>query len=201
MKKLIVLMSVLFTANLGQVFAQTQDCTVGHIGPGGGYIFFCDDVNNKKLPLGKVGLEAAQSDQPILLQWGKYIVTPVSINDVGGGLLNTRANIISQGAGLYASLSCYMLNNTNDRSRDFDADWFLPAPAEVQLMYTNLKAANPSLGGFTEDQYWTSSDADSELEFYCNFNKGSHHPSHAGSVWSFDGDKQSLKPVRCVRAF
>lgn len=194
MKKLIGLLIVIFIVSTGQVFAT--DCKVGEKRPNGGYVFFCDDPDNKVLPAGKVGLEAALRDKSSGVHWhnGTDIATGATTFAVGAGLLNTRKIISEQGAGNYAAILCYGLNATADENRDVDADWFLPSKDELALMYTNLKALTPSVGGFAPDWYWSSSEGNGNYAWFQGFGK-----IYDGGQNYFD--KFYRNYVRCARAF
>jgi hypothetical protein len=98
------------------------------------------------------GLVAANSDQGTSVAWwnGSNTSTGASGTAIGTGMANTIAIIASQDAGTYAAKIC----------RDYQGggytDWFLPSRDELTHLYINRAA----VGGFTGDNYWTSSEND-----------------------------------------
>ena len=195
MKKLIGLLVVFFIVGSAGVHAEGTPCKVGEIGPGGGYIFFCDNLNDKVLPAGKIGLEAAPSDQKGI-RWynGEYKNTGATATAVGKGLSNTRKIIGSQGERkkaegyeVYAALSCYSRPSIGG---DSDSNWFLPSKDELNLMYENLAKKN-NLGNFAHDFYWSSSEFDDYVAWYQGFSNG-------GQGYGYKGYASN---VRCARAF
>ena len=195
MKKLIGLLVVFFIASSAKVFAEGTLCKVGEIGPGGGYIFFCDNLNDKVLPAGKIGLEAAPSDQKGYIRWfnGEYKNTGATATAVGKGLSNTRKIIASQGirknAEGYAALSCYSRPSVGG---DSDNNWFLPSKDELNLMCKNL--AEENIGGFANDFYWSSSEDDGNFAWYQFFYNDYND-------FQYYNLKSNHTNVRCVRAF
>jgi hypothetical protein len=185
MKKLIGFLALIFIANTAQVFASGTPCKVGEIGPGGGYIFYCDDLNNPKLSAGKIGLEAAPSDQNINGQRWSNIKSTAGAKgtEVGTGQANTKAIIEQPGHTDSAAKLCVDIKGFND--------WFLPSKDELDLMFTNLKAATPSVGGFNFYVYWSSSEDEEGYVWQQGFNAGNQN----------SGYKNDSLYVRCVRAF
>ncbi len=68
-------------------------------------------------------------------------------------------------------------------------DWFLPSRDELDAMYDNLKVY--SVGGFADDDYWSSSEFGSYFALYQNFSNGDQD----------DNIKWLENLVRAVRAF
>jgi hypothetical protein len=164
-------------------------CTVGTIGPSGGYIFFCDDPNSKLLPTDKLGLEAAPAD---LGGSHKYSnITNVAIGEeaqgtaIGTGAGNTAA-IIDQGAISGAAKEC------DDLTVGGESDWFLPSQDELDAMYTNLYNQTTPIGGFSNVRYWSSSERNATDAWFQRFDDGSQDITNK-TVDSFS--------VRCARAF
>jgi len=208
MNKLIGLLALIFIANSCQLFASVTPCSVGELGPGGGYIFFCDNLEKKVLPEGKIGLEAAPSDQEKLPPWsnsssykGGYSATSAIATDVGQGRENTRIIIRNEGSGkdnskISAAMSCYIRNDFK-RNKDIHSYWFLPSIEELDLMYKNLKLQNKgSFATLPHDFYWSSSEwqwisSSTDFAWAEDFNTGNkeYYPKATGYN------------VRCVRAF
>jgi hypothetical protein len=67
-------------------------------------------------------------------------------------------------------------------------DWFLPSKDELNLIYTNLK--KPGLGGFRNEEYWSSSRKSESEAWYQQFNNGNQGSGNTSERW-----------VRAVRAF
>ena len=49
-------------------------------------------------------------------------------------------------------------------------DWFLPSKDELDLIFQNLYGNN--LGGFSGDDYWSSSESDADEAWNQNFSNG-----------------------------
>jgi hypothetical protein len=139
--------------------AKTATCFVsvpypiGSTGPAGGIVFY--DAGNYTT-YGWRYLECAPSDQSDGLMWfdGTYRdIAGARETAIGTGKANTAAIIAAQGPTIaYAANIC-----TNLRLGGY-SDWFLPSKEELNLMFTNLYEASPSLGSFTSFRfYWSSS--------------------------------------------
>jgi len=177
---------------------------IGDTGPGGGIIFFVDYTN--QYPTVDY-LEAAPRG------WGNGITvnqgfltgettgTPTvdpqmtwcsshfdllgmdgwNASAVGAGVTNTAiANKTCSGGAVQA---------VADYSGGSKTDWFLPSVGEAMLMYTNLRQMG--LGGFVNDNYWTSSEHDEEKAWAQRTNYGNQN----------EVDKRNHLFVRPVRSF
>jgi hypothetical protein len=72
-------------------------------------------------------------------------------------------------------------------------DWFLPSKDELTLMYTNLYMN--SIGGFSSNGYWSSSEIDSSNAYYQSFTSSSTSESQ------YPAYKNSNARFRAIRAF
>jgi len=72
-------------------------------------------------------------------------------------------------------------------------DWFLPSKDELDLMYQNLKRGSSldNLGGFSNDDYWSSTQGDQSIAWKQGF---------YGGYQNF-GSKSISVAVRAIRAF
>jgi hypothetical protein len=147
--------------------AISKICAVGDIGPGGGVVFYVSDTTINLvsgISAGGKYLEAAPSDTSSLSAWCNDTTNLITLagsafsSAIGSGALNTL--IMTTGSANGATPAC-------TSGAGFDAanysnaglsDWFLPSKDELNLMYTNLKTHNPSLGNFSEIAYWSSSE-------------------------------------------
>jgi hypothetical protein len=95
------------------------------------------------------GLIAAPSDQAGI-QWynGSNMQTGASGTAVGMGNTNTSMVVAAQGVGNYAAKFCF------DLVLNGYSDWYLPSKDELNKLYINKSL----IGGFTESQYWSSSE-------------------------------------------
>jgi len=165
---------------VGIIFIFPCICTFGqaiNIGAkyGGGIIFYIDET-------GQHGLIAAASDQGGGSQWG---CNGNSVGGTGGaigkGKTNT-ANIVSGCSDIsIASRICYNLDLNGFK------DWFLPSKGELNQMFIKKTV----IGGFTNEEYWSSTEYDIYTAWIQNFTSG-HQERSA---------KNNLKNVRPVRAF
>lgn len=128
------------------------------------------------------GIIVAASDQGTF-NWGAYGATGATSTALGQGTLNTEIIVSSLGAGSYAAKACESLV-----LQGF-SDWYLPTVAELNAIYLNKDI----IGGFTgTEEYWTSSEFNSNLAWLYQFGIGSYIAL----------DKLSqVKPVRAVRSF
>ena len=147
------------------VTITTYDSTtvLGKRGPAGGWIAYDSgtyETNSWRF------LEAAPADLSSGIKWHNTgdITTGATAIAIGTGQANTTTVVNQQGSGSYAASIC-----DNATINGYD-DWFLPSKNELNLMYTNIKAAG--LGGFFAVQYWSSSEYDIDSTCYQNFSGG-----------------------------
>ncbi len=144
---------------------------------GGGIIFYLDGKGG--------GLVAAASDQSPGVKWG-CMGTSISTTKtiVGSGAENTQAIItVCTESGIAAKLCDNLVLNGYD-------DWFLPSKDELKLMYDNLH--QQGFGGFSNSNYWSSSEFNSSNSWYQNFSNGEQNTASKSG--------NTIK-VRAVRAF
>jgi hypothetical protein len=142
----------------------------------GGIIFWLDAT-------GQHGLIAATSDQSTGIEWynGTYSTTNALRDGIGAGLYNTERIIANQAAGSYAAQLC-----ANYQGGGY-GDWYLPSKYELNLLYLQKTV----VGGFVNDYYWSSNEADLMDAWVQNFDNGYQtNFSKFITLW-----------VRAVRAF
>lgn len=143
---------------------------------GGGIIFYLDGT-------GKHGLIAAPFDQSTSIQWnnGSFVPTNTNQSGIGKGRPNTTAIVTAQGVGIYAASICdqLVLNGYSD--------WFLPAKNELNLLYQQRNL----VGGFSYNNYWSSSEYDTQRAWYQFFPYGV----------KYYAEKPSMACIRAIRAF
>jgi len=142
---------------------------------GGGIVFWVDAT-------GQHGLIAATSNQSTGIQWwnGSSTTTNAVRDGIGAGM-NTELIIANQGPGSYAAQICANYNGSGY------GDWYLPSKYELNLMYLQ----RTTIGNFTGDQYWSSTEIDNYNAWLQYFSVGIQ--THA--------DKATHFSVRAVRAF
>jgi hypothetical protein len=150
---------------------------------GGGIVFFVYDG-------GQHGLIAATADQSAGIRWygGTYTNTRARADGIGAGLKNTAIIIADQGpvdGGAFAATVCNEYSVTVDGVTY--GDWYLPSKHELNLLYIE----RATVGGFTTNYYWSSTEIDNGLAWSQNFDFGNQ----------FYYDKDSASSVRAVRAF
>ena len=123
----------------------------------GGIVFYVDGTGH--------GLMAALVDQDTKAIWGDGGVDIQTDINFGTGQTNTSAMVAMYGEKGYAGDICDLLD------LDGHDDWYLPSLEELQLMYKNLKTSH--IGNFSDVNYWSSSQLDSENAWSVNFKDGS----------------------------
>jgi hypothetical protein len=77
------------------------------------------------------------------------------------------------------------------------SDWFLPSKDELNQMYINLHSASTPLGGFSTDDYWSSSETVAPTTFAVLFADAQNFVGGGQN----NGGKTNMYYVRPVRAF
>ena len=118
-------------------------------------------------------------DNSIGIQWynGSFIETKAT--STTDGAANTDSIVKYQGAGAYAAYLCDTLTAFGHN------DWYLPAKDELNALYQN----KATIGGFSSDYYWSSTEPDGNGAWGQNFSNGNQYSYYMGSY-----DR-----VRCVR--
>ena len=158
--------------------------TVGDTGPAGGWILY----DKESYSDGWRYLEAAPNDQTSR-SWGtsRLDVQGADRTAIGGGKQNTLDIIIGDPLANKAADECDSYSITNG-GVTYD-DWFLPSKDELNQMYANLHSQG--VGGFTSNDYWSSSENNARDAWNQNFNNGNQKSNN----------KNNNKQVRAVRAF
>jgi hypothetical protein len=124
---------------------------IGDTGPSGvGKVFYVTDG-------GLHGLEAAPTDQSTGEAWTTTAYQSVYVNGssplptgIGTGSANTDAIIAQNSGAESAAESCRSYTGGGKK------DWFLPSKDEWYQLYLQ----QTSVGGFADDNYWTSTESD-----------------------------------------
>ena len=112
------------------------------------------------------GIIVATSDQSTGIQWynGSSTTTGATGTAIGTGLSNTDAIIASQGA----TSTNYAAGLARAYGGGGYSDWFLPSKDELNQLYINRVA----IGGFTNNYYWSSTEATQFYSWRQNLNDG-----------------------------
>jgi len=150
--------------------------TFGGEGPGGGLVFY-ENVNY--VADGWRYLEAApKSEERDSLPWASSGNSGVEVGTtataIGTGQASTIAIVSAMGLGSYAAQYC------TDLVYGTKSDWFLPSIDETKAMRDNLYAKY--LGGFTNDQYWSSTELGQYSILVLRFDTISPQSSHPANA-------------------
>ena len=152
---------------------------------GGGIVFFVYDG-------GQHGLIAATTDQSASIRWygGTYTNTRARADGIGAGLKNTAIIIANQGpvdGNAFAATVCNEYSVTVGGVTY--GDWYLPSKHELNLLY--LQKVAGTVDGFSNNYYWSSTEADNNYAWFQNFGFGSQDAIIKNFTYN----------VRAVRAF
>lgn len=131
------------------------------------------------------GIICPTSDQTINITWnwaGNNISTGATGTALGTGNSNTNTIVNVYGSGTYAAKLCF------DLVLNGYSDWYLPSRNEMSKMILNKNA----IGGFSNANYWSSSEFDSLNAYYSNFTSNNSN---------LLGAKNTVANVRAVRSF
>ena len=152
---------------------------------GGGIVFYLDEK-------GQHGLIAASTDQNPGIPWYNGLTRLVGplLDGLGAGAINTELIIKKllpdDKNGYFAAKSC--TDYTVTVGKTTYADWFLPSKFELDLLY-HQKA---KVGGFTNSNYWSCNEYQSNSVWTQNFGNGLQHISNSEAY---------ANAVRAVRSF
>jgi uncharacterized protein (TIGR02145 family) len=132
------------------------------------------------------GLIAATSDQSTGIRWYNdfYTSTGATGTDIGTGLSNTNNIIASQGE----TATSYAAGLARAFSGGSYIDWYLPSKDELNKLYINRIA----IGGFTGNDYWSSTESANITAWVQDFN-------HGNPLYYFY--KNATVNVRAIRTF
>lgn len=131
------------------------------------------------------GLVAAISDQSTGIRWhnGAYKTTGATGTAIGAGLANTNSIISSLGE----TTTSYAAGLARAYKGGGYDDWYLPSKDELYKLYLN----KVMIGGFTNTNYWSSSEQDYDFAYKRNFINGDQNFNNKVNAFN----------VRAIRAF
>jgi uncharacterized repeat protein (TIGR02543 family) len=170
-------------------YAKWTALEVGDPGPAGGLIFYDKGSYSdgwRYMEVAPYGWYNGGADPGI--QWGGYGTTVGGTSTaVGAGAANTEAIVAKLGAGTYAAKACANYSVTV-KGIVYD-EWFLPSIDELNLMHQNLHV--PGTGGFSSNDYWSSSEPSISSAWLQSFSNGSQN----------NNNKKNENRVRAVQGF
>ena len=174
--------------NVGDVTITTI-YAIGDTGPAGGKIFITPStVGNSTGKYFEAGPYLNPED--VTRTWAtnansnqSTVVSGADGTAIGTGEQNT-IDIVAQSGNIAATCAAAY---ASDYTYGGFSNWFLPSKNELAELYTN----RASIGGFTADRYWSSSEENNIGAWYQDFSSGSQYFSSKGNE----------SPVRPVRAF
>ena len=165
---------------------------IGDTGPTGGIVFFIDEADEHTWTYLEVAPDTTEWTGK---EWGDHgteIGGDAQLTGIGDGQAATDA-IVSHmdGKGITGTAAqlCDALSHNG-----FE-DWFLPSKDELNAVWDNTvddgSGGNSGVGGFAAENYFSSSEVDSDRASAQNFNNGLPHTT----------SKDFSFRVRAVRAF
>jgi hypothetical protein len=166
------------------VYAKWSPYQVRDTGPAGGLIFYDKGAYSS----GWRYLEAAPLSTERTGKLWSYATELVggTGTGIGSGQSNTLLIVTWLRSAPESDRAAQICDDLVYNSYD---DWFLPSWDELGLIYSNLKLF--SLGGYSSDNYWSSSECSDYFSYYQDFLSG----TKAG------GSKWYSKSVRAIREF
>jgi hypothetical protein len=164
---------------------------------GGGVVFYLFEDGDTGYVAGEThGLIAAVEDQSSGIRWynGSYDTTGATGTAIGTGATNTTTIISEQGP----TETSYAAGLARAYTGGGHTDWFLPSKDELNKMYlkrgdiNTTAVANGGNDAFITDDYWSSTEFDSNVAWKLNFAFGNLNTG---------GGKANAVSVRAVRAF
>ena len=176
-----------YSKNEVDVLIDNLQPTTYNIGDsyGGGIVFFVYDG-------GQHGLIAATEDQSPGIRWygGSDTNTRARADGIGAGLKNTAIIIANQGSVDGNAFAATVCNEYSVTAGDVTyGDWYLPSKHELELLY--LQKVEATVGGFSDNYYWSSTETDNDNAWFQDFGNG----------FQYNGNKYRTNNVRAVRAF
>ena len=176
-----------YSKNEVDVLIDNLQPTTYNIGDsyGGGIVFFVYDG-------GQHGLIAATEDQSPGIRWygGSDTNTRARADGIGAGLKNTAIIIANQGSVDGNAFAATVCNEYSVTAGDVTyGDWYLPSKHELELLY--LQKVEATVGGFSDNYYWSSTEYDNINAWGQYFSNGDQSPNV----------KNFTLNVRAVRAF
>lgn len=165
--------------------AANGPLVIGSTYQGGKVFYFLQNGDPGYSATVQHGLIVSTVDLATSIQWynGSYMTTGASATAIGSGLANTNSIISAQGA----SSSNYAAGLARSYNGGGYNDWYLPSKDEFSKLYIN----RASIGSFTGNDYWTSSEYGSNNAYVQNITSGLQNMYI----------KESLNAVRAIRAF
>ncbi|GHV49999.1 hypothetical protein AGMMS49579_02890 [Spirochaetia bacterium] len=163
---------------------------IGDTGPGSGIIFYVSGAVSGFSSNGVTChyLEAAPADMSTTLTWSSSSYNNANISGangvgIGRGYAFTDA-ILAVDTAAPAALAC------RNATYGGKTDWYLPNEYELRIMYANIAA----IGGFTNDYYWSSTQASAA-------NSWSAWVENLSTGARINHSKDEPYRVRAIRAF
>jgi hypothetical protein len=186
--------------------SATTEYAIGDTGPAGGIIFYDDEADGTDDIDGARYLEAAPSDIDVAGDYnhvwgggggpsnpaGFPVGSSARGTAIGTGEANTAAIVAEYGANEPKnSIGDYAARLADQYASGGYTDWFLPSQDELNLMYQN----QGDIGGFSEDDYWSSSEISGTNAWSQDFGSLTVAQKNQGKNF-LSGER-----VRAVRAF
>jgi uncharacterized repeat protein (TIGR02543 family) len=166
--------------------ANGGPCALGETGPGGGKVFYVATSNftstGSDCGTACKYLEAALSDHSSAVAWCSNTSTSLGVTaiGIGSGMSNTATADSTCTSGAIQVAADYTYNSKTD--------WHLPSKDELAQLY----AQRTTVGGFSFDYYWSSSEYSAGAARTQSFLYG---------YQDYSGKHTSSFKVRLVRAF
>jgi hypothetical protein len=167
---------------INEVYTLSPFYQVGDIGPSGGYIFYDKGRYSygwRYLEVAPAGWSGETEDPKAVFGYYRsskdgYLMTVDTVERIGYGKENTEALVLAMKSAAYSSdrgsatTAQYAARICTDYQGGGYNDRFLPSAEELKLLYQKNHLSN-NLGGFSADNYWSSSEYDAYFAWRQNF--------------------------------